>query len=627
MKEPGKCFLQPALWGWLGGTAAFTASPPPFQASVLRLGPNFSDWLFPWCSTMKKFPEKHKMPVHIPQKPMITFNAVAAYFSEAVWEALEEWQKELYRSVVQEIHGALLSLGYSIIHPDVLLRIKGQEEPYKEESGKIYKHHMTYSSDLTPDLLLCVKVEDETCMSDQLDPDRDDTVNLSKASGLQTPDPLLPLEQEEESCFGGRDGSNHPHTADHPIITSVFSLSGTEEESPYPRSWQQLEQKCGSDTPSTENGVKTSSTAKNFPADPAPPLGVASTVHSTSSGLGEGPKSSSQDEEKSWKTEQPLQSMYLGDAPSIWSEPGKTFDSCPGSSPQREQALGKVLCPDSQHLRSFRGNREFGIESGRRPFKLTVCEKNLHQNPELKDHLRVTTGDIPYRCAECGKVYNHRLDLKAHESTHAVEGFHRCTEYRKSFGQGVDFRVHERFHVVQKPYKCAHCGKAFSQGSDLKIHLGVHAEEKLYSCSECGKGFSQSLDLKVHEKIHAAERPYKCGLCEKSFGEMASLLQHKRNHAGDLQHLPPSLQQAKTYKFIEYRKAFVPRATHPKPLRAPMGDRPFPCTVCGKTFGKKHNLKVHERTHTGERPYGCIECGKRFIHKHHLIKHYRVHRA
>nr|XP_033816413.1 zinc finger protein 135-like [Geotrypetes seraphini] len=578
---------------------------------------------------MKKFPEKHKMPVHIPQKPMITFNAVAAYFSEAVWEALEEWQKELYRSVVQEIHGALLSLGYAIIHPDVLLRIKGQEDPYKDERSKTYKEQMTSdSSDLTPDLLLRVKVEDETCMSDQLDPARDkETMNLSKASGIQTSDPLLPLEQVKESCFGGRDGSNHPSTADHPIITSVFSLSRTEEESSYPRSWQRLEQKCSTGTPSTENGVKTSITEKKFPEDPVPSLGVVSTVHSTISGLGEGPKSSSQGGEKCWKAEQPLQSFYLSEASAIWPEPEKTFNSCPGSSPQDEQALGKILGPDSQRLRSFGGSTELKIEAGRRPFQLTACEKNLHQNPELKGHLRGTSEDIPYRCAECGKVYTHRLDLKAHESTHATDGLHTCNDYRKSFGQGADFRVHEKFHVTQKPYKCAHCGKAFCQGADLKTHLGVHAAEKLYRCAECGKGFSHSLDLKVHERIHAAERPYKCGLCEKSFGEMASLLQHKRNHAGDLQHLPPSLQQAKTYKFIEYRKAFAPRATHPKPLRAPMGDRPFPCNVCGKTFGKKHNLKVHERTHTGERPYGCIECGKRFIHKHHLIKHYRVHRA
>ncbi|XP_029440488.1 zinc finger protein 135-like isoform X3 [Rhinatrema bivittatum] len=564
---------------------------------------------------MKNFPEKHEMPVDIPQKPTVTFNAVTAYFSEAAWEVLEEWRKELYRSVVQEIHRALRSLGYNIVHPDVLLRIKGQEELYVREGSEIPKDYMASGcSDLTPDLLLRIKVEDDSCRSDHQDLDRGkSTLNPDKglipgsvtdslcvstpASDVQAPDPLLSLEQEEESCFNIQpdleegEALSHPST-DHPIITSVFSLSVT-DELPYPQSWPQMEQKCSPDTPSAENGARTTNSAKKFPED------SASAVRPSKFGAGAGPRSGAQGGGNSWKEEQPLHIVYVDEEASIWPDSEKTFDSYPSSAAQQELSLGKVLGPDSQHLKSFGGNPELRTDQGQRPFRMTACERNLPPNPKLKGPMRVSPGDRLYRCTECGK----------------------------GFGQSMDLRAHERVHVVQKPYKCAQCGKGFSQGIDLKIHLSVHAAEKPYRCAECGRSFGHSLDLKVHERIHAAARPYKCGLCEKSFGDMAGLLQHKRSHAGDLQHLPSPPQQARTYKFIEYRRALAPRATHPKIPRAPTAERPFPCAVCGKSFGKKHNLKVHERTHTGERPYACTECGKRFIHKHHLIKHHRVHRA
>ncbi|EEB18999.1 protein krueppel, putative [Pediculus humanus corporis] len=54
-------------------------------------------------------------------------------------------------------------------------------------------------------------------------------------------------------------------------------------------------------------------------------------------------------------------------------------------------------------------------------------------------------------------------------------------------------------------------------------------------------------------------------------------------------------------------------------------DKTFTCSACNRSFGYKHVLQNHERTHTGEKPFECKECHKRFTRDHHLKTHMRLH--
>ncbi|KAK8752158.1 hypothetical protein OTU49_012369, partial [Cherax quadricarinatus] len=52
----------------------------------------------------------------------------------------------------------------------------------------------------------------------------------------------------------------------------------------------------------------------------------------------------------------------------------------------------------------------------------------------------------------------------------------------------------------------------------------------------------------------------------------------------------------------------------------------YACFLCGKTFGLKHNLYRHLRTHTGERPHQCPHCDYRGSRRSHVLTHInRVH--
>ncbi|XP_069482289.1 uncharacterized protein [Ambystoma mexicanum] len=68
------------------------------------------------------------MPQQDSNKASVAFCDVATYFSEEDWTRLHEWQKELYKNVMNEIHQALISLGPLIANSVVSLRTKDKED-------------------------------------------------------------------------------------------------------------------------------------------------------------------------------------------------------------------------------------------------------------------------------------------------------------------------------------------------------------------------------------------------------------------------------------------------------------------------------------------------------------------
>ncbi|KAJ1199427.1 hypothetical protein NDU88_003263 [Pleurodeles waltl] len=147
---------------------------------------------------------------------LVTFNDVAVYFSEEEWQRLEEWQKELYKIVLKEIHEALISLGYAIANPDVIFRIKKEREP-------------------------CLKYR--PCV---------------EGCPIPKPDVLLRIKQEEAPYSSDPNNSEESITitsTDHPDVASVFTLSLKQEENQYYIQDQDLTGVESIDSPSNDRPV------------------------------------------------------------------------------------------------------------------------------------------------------------------------------------------------------------------------------------------------------------------------------------------------------------------------------------------------------------------------------------
>ncbi|XP_040284356.1 zinc finger protein 583-like isoform X2 [Bufo bufo] len=604
----------------------------------------------------------------------VSFKEVAMYFFEEEWSQLDSWQKELYSNVMRDIHTTLLSLGYTILHPDVLCRIRRNDEPYVSSQEEVRKGDSVPSSDM----VFKIKCEEELC-ADEGNPTESSTKAVPGASFL-SPDLIFRIKRDEdvctdeENCKGGEEDkseleiethqtrqhfpslqqSNFGYTILHPDVLCRIRRN----DEPYISS--QEEDRKGASVPSSDMVFKIKC-EEELCADEGNP-----TLSSTKAVPGASVLSPDlifrikrdedvcTDEENCKGGEEDKSELGF---PSAMSD---VLINKEGKSDGEQKT-------DQKHNHS---HEDLTFEANHLVFnpKISIWPKQENEVPEVTSellsagcidrnvmeikteidltlgcklppprHLTETTSDTASEICQISEKYP-----GLHKEEHAGKGeesllsivlrranagnlqlpnYKHSSSYKNmDYSRGIPRIVEKEtcYPPKQSFFQTPGSSDLLNSFHDPPASLQHCAPQidKPFRCHLCDKRFKTLGILNIHLKTHSRVRPYQCSDCGKSFRDNWNLKVHQKIHTGET-----------PYRCAICDKGFIQYATYMKHQRIHTGERPYSCGYCNKSFTNSSNLVRHYRTHTGEKPYICMECGKSFSYNTSLIQHRRSHKV
>ncbi|XP_075428837.1 zinc finger protein 10-like isoform X2 [Ascaphus truei] len=339
------------------------------------------------------------------RKTPATLNRIAVYFSDEEWEMLEEWRKELYKNMMKENYEVLISLGYPTVNPNILLKIK-QEEVMRytahcssDDLEQPDSPTASYSS-IDPDLLTRIKKDEEPYL--ECCPDSEGEVNGYLGSYQVPIISNSSIRDENIGTWNGTLNVQEPVSVKY-NLSQCFSKSITGDL--YSAS------KWKARNMSTNGLVRPIAGERGL----SPMTAVKQRDNLYNWFFCE--KNLSQHSDMTPKQGKPLEMR-----PYKCSECDKSFTVKSNLIKHHRIHTGERPYKCTHCSKSFSRNSHLithqRTHTGERPYKCNECNKSFIQNSVLIQHQRIHTGERPFKCNECNKSFSQKSCLIRHQRTH-----------------------------------------------------------------------------------------------------------------------------------------------------------------------------------------------------------------
>ncbi|XP_069485155.1 zinc finger protein 773-like isoform X2 [Ambystoma mexicanum] len=446
--------------------------------------------------------EDHWKEMSLQDSDEVSFHDASAYFSEEEWTLLQEWQKELYRNVMKEIHQALISLGPLITTTVFSLRAKEMKDMYhiaNQEPERKRGINCQPSSAITNfDEVFRIKKEENLDLNLPRDSEGREKNRYLSAEPFSLfiaeeirENATIPISGHDIISFQLKD-ERETFCIDEQDITRTVSISPTVPDIMPFCIKDEKETYCIQDQDSMRTGNQHSMRTENINSSQDP------------AGDGSMNKQNKCTEIILCNTETaPSNSLVRKTNTNVWlsAHTGTNSRRHLPSEMYMEQNQEETPCKSNfSNFNLFQGRPKVGISQ-----KCKYRDSNERTSALLKGVLKKQKNLPSNTCTEFDKRFSLTEEAVKHMGEHSGVKPHACTICAKSFHFNAHLIKHYRTHTGEKPFMCTVCHKQYSRKDHLKRHMRMHTGERPYKCTECGKSFTWKESLNLHLRRHTED--------------------------------------------------------------------------------------------------------------------------